>query len=400
MSTRPRLLVLAPRYPYPVVGGDRLRLHGVCRELAKQCSLTLVSLCTREESQAPPPDDGVFDRIERIVHPTWRGITQAAGALCGQGPLQVAYYRNAAFQKRVNELLPEHDIALAHLIRTAEYLRTAAIPKVLEMTDAISLGYQRVRSVHGFNGFRSAIYSLESRRLLTYERDLIDHFDTTVLVSDVDRRFLLGERQDPRVLVCSNGVDLQRLSPRDAASERDPVVVFIGNMTTLQNLDACRDFIAHVLPRLRDLGDFRFRIIGRIRPRDAAALRRHPHVEVTGSVTDIGEAVGRAFAGVAPMRLAAGVQNKVLEYLALGLPAVISPEALEGLAARPDHEVMVAHTPQAWIQHLGALWRSPARAQQLAQAGRHYVQSHHQWPATLAPLLHAVNQLLSRATTG
>jgi len=390
---RRRILVLAPRYPYPVIGGDRLRIHALCRELAKEHDLTLLALCdTRAELAAPAPDDGVFRRIERVYLPKWRSLLNVLGALPGRLPLQVAYYRSAEFARRLAQLLPEHDLCLAHLIRTGHYIRHAPLPRVLEMTDAISLNYRRVKALPGGRGLKALAYALEAGRLLDYERAAIGQFDLVTLVSSTDADFLLPARRPAHVLVCSNGVDLEALPFRDRSGGA-PVLAFIGAMTTLQNLDACLYFAGQVLPLLRRHGDWRLRVIGRIGEADHARLAAHPGVEVLANVDSISAAVGDASIGVAPIRLGAGVQNKILEYMALGLPVVASSIGLEGLQARPGSEILIADTPQAYVAHLLALQSDPAAARALGRAGFEYVRAQHAWPSRLAPLLEAVRRL-------
>lgn len=395
--SRPKVLVLTPRYPYPVIGGDRLRIYQLCLELSRSCSLTLLSLCqTTAELNAAPPEDGVFEHVERVYLPHWRSVFNALAALPGRVPLQVAYYRSAEFARRLQALLPRHDLCLAHLIRTGDYLRHIPRPRVLEMTDAISLNYQRVRDIGLVKHLRGWVYRLEADRLQDYEQRILNDFNLVTLVSATDRSHLLGERDAEHVLVCSNGVDLARL-PFRIRPDPDPVVAFIGNMTSMQNLDACQYFIEEVLPLLHQRGEYRFRAVGRIHPGDARRLARHDGVEVLGNVDSIADSVGNAGVGVAPVRIGAGVQNKILEYMALGLPVVSSPLALEGLAAQPGRDLLVAERPAAYAEAIERLFRERSLAHALAKAGRAYVERHHSWSGQLAPFVAKVHQLAGGA---
>ncbi len=390
-SPRPRILVLTPRFPYPVIGGDRLRIYHVCKALSEVADLTLLSLCeSTSEMQMAVPDDGVYQRVERVFLPPWRSRLNALLALPGRTPLQVAYYRSAAFAQRIDELLPSHDLVVAHLIRTGDYVRQAALPRVLEMTDAISLNYQRVQSLRSSHrDIRAFIYAVEAKRLLAYERQIVREFNASVLVSDIDRVHLLEGREDARVLVCSNGVDLAHLSFKERVPA-DPVVVFIGNMTTVQNMDACMFFASEVLPLMRAQYPFCFRVIGRIDAQGQEALERFEGVEVRANVSSVSEATEGAYAGVAPMRLGAGIQNKVLEYMALGLPAVVSPVGLEGLTALDGRDLLVSSSGADMAQALVSLWWQPELRLTLSRAGRRYVESEHVWTKVLKPLVDAV----------
>lgn len=383
---RPRILVLAPRFPYPVIGGDRLRIHAICRALARDHSLTLLSLYERAEECDPAlVDDDVFDRIERVHLPRWRSIAQVAAAVPGRTPLQVAYYRSRRFAERVAALLPEHDLALAHLIRTGDYLLGhGAIPTMLEMTDAISLNYARVRR-QGGAGLRGRVYAVEQARLERYERRMPDAFSGVSLIAEADARHLWGDRLPANLVVASNGVDRAALPFADRAAN-PPVAAFIGNLHSAQNMDACGHFVTDILPLLPPEAVSEFRVVGRIRAADAARLRGHARVTVTGEVASIPAAIGDARIGLCPVRLGAGVQNKVLEYLALGLPVVTSAVGLEGLGAVPDRDLLVGDTPEAFARQVRRLADDPSLYRTLAANGRAFVEAAHGWDAALAPL--------------
>lgn len=393
LTPRRRVLVLTPRFPYPVVGGDRLRIYEICRELARYHDLTLLSICeTQEEMASLPPGDGVFKRIERVLLPRWRSVLNALAALPGSIPLQIAYYQSGAFRKRVQALLPEHDVCLAHLIRTGHYVRQAKIPTVLEMTDAISMNYQRVCELKKARGLKCWVYRFETERLLRYERSVLGAFDAVTLVSELDRDYLLAGRSDDNVVVCSNGVHLDALPFRDRRAS-EPVAAFIGNMTSIQNLDACFYFAEEVLPLVRERLQCRFRVVGRIKPGDVRRLTAIEGVEVLCNVPNVAEAVGNARVGVAPVRLGAGVQNKVLEYMALGLPVITSPVALEGLQAQPGVDLLVAGTPEEYASRLETLWGDELLRSELAASGLRYVQAHHSWSRRIQPLVDTVASL-------
>lgn len=397
MNQRCRVLVLTPRFPYPVVGGDRLRIYEICRELARHHDLTLLTLCeSREEMTSIPPDDGVFSRIERVLLPKWRSVLNVLAALPGGMPLQIAYYQSGAFANRVQALLPEHDSCLAHLIRTGHYVRQAKIPTVLEMTDAISMNYMRIRESRNARGLKSLVYRFEAERLLHYERAVLADFAAVTLVSELDRDFLLDGGRGDNVVVCSNGVDLDSLPFRDRRTS-EPVVAFIGNMTSIQNLDACFHFAEDILPLVRGRLQCRFRAVGRIKPGDARRLRAIEGVEVLGNVANVSDAVGNARVGVAPVRFGAGVQNKVLEYMALGLPVITSPVALEGLQARAGLDLLVAATPEEYASQLERLWNDEELRARLAALGLRYVKHAHAWVDRLHPL---VDQVASLAKSG
>ena len=395
-----RMLVLTPRYPYPVIGGDRLRVYQLCKALSRHYQLTLLSLCdSRAEMDAPLPNDGVFTRIERVFMPRWRSWLNCAMALPGDVPLQVAYYRNGAFRARLRVLMREHDATLAHLIRVGDAIRDEPGVKFLEMTDAISLNYERIRETRPAGlDLRARIFSLEARRLRRYEETVVDRFDHSFLVSEIDRQFLFGGQPQrlARVSVCSNGVDLRTLPFAFEAAARD--VVFIGNMTSLQNFDAALHMATDVLPLIRARRPgVTLRLIGRIGAEAAARLAAIDGVQVTGEVPDVAVAARDGGVGVCPLRLGAGVQNKVLEYMALGLPTVSTALGLEGFDAVVGRDLLVADDAPGIAAAVVHLLDDRDAARAMALHARAYVEAGHSWEAMLRPLVDRVDAALAAA---
>lgn len=377
-----------------MIGGDKLRIYQICKSLSKHFKLTLISLCDNEdELNYQVPDDGVFSRVERVYLSKIHSYFNTLLAIPTRTPLQVAYYRSAEFLELINQLLPEHDCVFSHLIRTGDYVLGYKTPKVLEMTDAISLNYTRVKSLNGFQGLKSFIYSFEVNRLLKYERNIINKFDLSVLVSNTDKEFLLGNNIHENVLVCSNGVDLSGL-PFSLPSFESKVIVFIGNMRSVQNLDACFYFCEEIMPLLIKMGNYRFRIVGSISEELKERFLQYQGVEVTGKLDSIPNAVKDAFIGVCPMRIGAGVQNKILEYMALGLPTVTTSIGLEGIDAIPDIDLLIANTPQEFLQKIEYLYLNRQSALDIAYSARAFVEKHHQWDCMLHPLLDRIHQLI------
>lgn len=395
MSTeKKKLLVLTPRFPYPVIGGDKLRIYHLCKELSRCYSLTLLSLCdTQEDLLCALPDDGVFDHVERVFLSKARSYVNTLLALPTRTPLQVAYYRSRTFAAAVARLLPSHDGVLVHLVRCAEYVRKSDKPRVLEMTDAISLNYSRVKKLRNARGLRSRVFSVEARRLLDYERTIVDDFDLSVLVSQADKDYLFPGSSAGKVMVCSNGVDLSGL-PYSVRSTASRILIFIGDMRTVQNQDMCHYFVDEVLPLLRKRGDYRFRIVGSIVPALAERFHAYEGVEVSGRVESVAKAAEDGAIGVCPMRIGAGVQNKILEYMALGLPVVATSLAHEGLQAQLGRDLVIADTPEQFVERIEQLLADEAGTAAMAARAREFVERKHAWEGMVEPLVARLEALL------
>jgi len=391
-----KILVLTPRFPFPPLSGDKVRIYHLSRILARRHQLTLLSFSGGSTEPEIDPPENVFDAIHRVSLERWKAWIRCGLALPTSIPLQLAYYRSGRFQRAVDQLLPEHDLVLAHLVRTGQYVEDADLPRVLEMTDALSMTYDRVREQKERRGLKQYVYAMEAERVRHCESRMVHQFDLTTVVSPVDKEYLQRQVDDNQPIeVFSNGVDLDAFTDVGAGSE--PVAVFVGNMRTAQNQDACRHFIEAILPRVREtVPDFRFRIIGASPPGVAESFE-HDHVEFIGRVESIPEAVRGAFCGVCPMRLGAGVQNKVLEYMAMGLPTVVSQVGYEGIDAQDGTELLVGNTPEVFANHVTRLYRDESFRSSLGQQARQFVHDHHRWESILEPFVDVVSALIGDA---
>jgi len=408
-NTRRRILVLTPRNPYPVIGGDRVRIYHLARMLSEHYDLTLLTLCrSKRERDAPLPTDGVFSQVHRVVMPFWESWSRALAAISTPEPLQVAFYESDAFRKAVNELAPQHDGVIAHLIRTAQYARDLPCVRMLEMTDAISLTMQRVATQPlGYFDPRRLLYALEGPRVQQYEREVARDFDVVSLTSVVDKRFAFGRgaSDDVHPIVIRNGSDAPQAQPPPLADRNPGEIVFLGNMHSLPNFDAAWFFATKVLPLVRERHPHAvFRVIGPSSRRAARRLAGLPGVRMEGVVADLEQALATARIGVCPTRVGSGIQNKILDYFGHRLAVVCSPLGTQGLDAALIKDLLVAESADDWAAKVCRLLEDGSLAQQLADAGRVSVLRHHRWDQCCAPLVARLDALFeqraSREATG
>jgi glycosyltransferase involved in cell wall biosynthesis len=402
LTTRRRVLVLTPRDPYSGIGGDRLRIHRLARELSKHHDLTLLTLC-RSLHEHSEPNDGVFKQIHRIVLPAWKSWLNTLMAIPTSNPLQVAYYRSRAFQDAFDALAPDHDAVVAHLVRTAGYVKGYPAVRILEMTDAISMSMERVSQVRsGYFDWRQMVYRLEGRRLAAHERKLVSEFDLVSLTTAIDCNYLLESPSSvfPNVIVIPNGSDIPQRTPEPQISRGFHEIAFVGNVQSLQNFDAVWFFAHKVLPLVRaQLPQAVLRVIG---PIGRIARRRLSSVQgviVEGIVPNLAAALTTARVGVCPVRTGSGIKNKVLDYFANGVATVCTPQSLSGIDARHGEHVLLADSPEEWASSVSHLLADHAAAQRLADASRALVCQQHRWDDCVGPLLSHMNLLLSGQET-
>lgn len=389
-----RILFLAPRFPYPPLSGDKLFLLNAARAL-RDHHLSLICFCASDEEMKACPNDGLFESIHRIRLSKRKSYVKVLISILGSMPLQLAYYDFQEFRERVEELLPRHDAVIAHLIRCGQFIanRKVTVPRILMMADAISLTYERMSSLSGSSLLWHYLYRIEQSRLLNYEKSCPKHFDQMWIHSEIDRDYL---GLDPsRARIVPVGIDLEEF-PFKAESAGN-IIAFIGNLSYSVNRDACLHFIRFILPELRKDDEVRLRVIGACPEKVRREFEHHQGVEVTGTVERIADTVENVFCGICPIRAGAGIQNKILNYLALGIPCVTSTVGLEGLEAVAGTDLLVYETNDEAVAMVRSLHKNAALRSLLAMNGRKLVERKHDWKMIHEGIRASLNEALGVA---
>lgn len=355
-----KILYLASRFPAPPIGGDKLRVYRTLEYLSRRHTVSLYSLSEQNLDAAAARRRLPFIADVRLVSlPRWRSYLQCVWGLWRHLPLQVYYYYSRALHELVAEQAGQFDLIFCHLVRMAEYgRRVPGVPRILDLTDAFSLNYERCRQYQrGPVGMRTAI---ERSRVLRYETAVLNDFDCSLLISPRDRDHLAGYADTRRVRILTHGVDEQYFT-----FARTPYfphqVVFVGNMRTFPNTDAVAYFARAIMPPLEAaLPRVKFTVVGAHPRRGVRALGEHSNIEITGQVDDVRPYVRQSAVSVCPVRVGAGVQNKILESMALGTPVVTTSVGLEGIEAEPERDLLVADTPEEFCRQILRLVHDPA----------------------------------------
>lgn len=383
-----RLLVLTPRFPYPLYGGDVLRIYQLCEALRGTFRMTLVSICqTRAEMNVRLPQDCPFGDVHRVYLPRWRSYANVFKAIFSGRSMQTAYYASREFARVVAELREGHDVMLCHLIRTAPYADGFKGTKVLELTDFIPLTYARSNALKDkWFSVRRMIYTLEQRRVDKAQNQLARQFDLTTFVSDVDRQMFLDSSGLPpeKVATFGNGVNLSE-RPFNG-DRRGKTMAFIGTLMAMPNADAVSHFVTAVLPIIRrEEPTARLRVVGAV-PDSFKARFESSFVYFTGPVVDLAKAVEDCVLGVCPVRIGAGIQNKMLDYMALGMAAVTTGVGAEGFEKLNGHAFVVSDGPEEMAATILSLLNDGGRRRELASQGRQMVEANYSWSGRLSDL--------------
>ena len=387
------LLFLSHRIPYPPDKGEKIRGWNVLRHLAASFKVHLGCLIDDPADWEHVPllrtvcaEVAAFDLNKRTQK------YRALARLRPGRPLMLDYYHDAGLQSWV-------DATLARTTMDVIYIYTTAMaPYVLDrQLRGLILDMADIDSEKWTTYARQSpwpmrmVWAREGRTLLAYERKAVLACERTLLVSEPEcQRFAeLAPESRGKVTWLENGVDLERFSPalrfQTPYAGDGPHIVFTGHMDYWPNADAVINFVATVMPRLRVARpSLQFHIVGANPGSDVRRLANEPGVQVTGRVADVRPYVAHAALSVTPLRIARGIQNKVLEAMAMGRPVVASPQAFEGVRAKAGRDLLVADGADDMARLIGEVLDGGHTG--LASAARQAMLTHYAWPAVMRRL--------------
>ena len=393
---KPELLFLAHRIPYPPNRGDKMRSWHLLRHLGQYATVHLGAFA---DDEADAAHLGALREAmggalgEAYIEPRHRKLTWPVRALLRNQPAAVAAFHGGGMAAFAARMLARPEVAatFAFSIQMAQFVPAAdPRPFVMDFVDFDSAKYADYAA--NARGLRKLVWQREAWRLRAYEKQVAERADLSLFVSGAEAA-LFREAVQPRgadIRALSNGIDLDFYDPEadfaQVETPRPPLIVFTGQMDYRPNVDAVCAFARDVMPAIRKLYDARFAIVGR-RP-DAAvrALDGQDGVIVTGEVPDVRPWLGAASVVVAPLQIARGIQNKVLEAMAMGRPVVASSGAFAGIDAQPDRDLLIADGARVQFDAVLTLLEEPDRAEALGKAARARMAGHYSWDAQLAPL--------------
>ncbi|MGH6895946.1 MAG: TIGR03087 family PEP-CTERM/XrtA system glycosyltransferase [Geminicoccaceae bacterium] len=389
------ILFLAHRIPFPPDKGDKIRAYHVLSHLARSHVVHLGCLID------DVGDWRHVDQLRRLCHechfaalPRARRRLRAAGALARNQAITVAALRDPALAGWIADLLRRRPIdgVFAYSSGMAQYLAAvpATVPRIVDFVDADSEKWRQLAA--GRRWPWSWLYRRESERLRAFDHDATDRCDRCLFVSSAEARSFeeLVASARAKTLVIPNGVDGGCFAPEVGHPcpfpQGGPVLAFTGDMSYWPNEDAVLWFAREVLPELRtNRPDLRFVVVGRGPGRRLCRAAARLGMDLSGTVPDVRPFLAHAALGVAPLRVARGVPNKVLEAMAMAKAVVATPAAITGLRLRPGRDILIAETPAAFAEAVISLL-DPHRAAALGARARARVVADYAWAASLRRL--------------
>ena len=396
MKPRRNILFITNRLPFPPDKGDKIRTFHQLEHLALSHDVYCACFVDSERDVRHAPDLARF--CKGLIAVRWQKgpalLRAAAGLLRGE-TITAAAYRDDLLLEKVRQWAHciHFDAAVAFSTIMAPYaLAVPAGRRVLDMCDVDSEKWSDY--ARGLRFPASALCRREARRLRDYERTCLEAFDATIFITEQERHILepsvgnggrtLRVWRNDRLHVIPNGV---RLADRVRASRApaEPVVGFLGSMDYRPNVEGICWFVRRVWPEVvRYVPRARLLIIGRNPTARVRRLSRSTGVRVTGEVADVHAYLERCRIMVAPLHIARGLQNKVLEAMAMSRPVVATSAVAGCLKAEPGHHILVADEAERFAEKVVDLCRFDGLCESIGEAGRRCVATHYCWAQALA----------------
>jgi polysaccharide biosynthesis protein PslH len=388
------ILFLAHRIPYPPDRGDKIRSWHLLEHLAGLARVHLACFAddAADAAHLSALRETLGDRLGE-AHVEMRTVGKAAAgarALIGGKPVSLTLFDSSRLRAFVDGLLATGSVGTVFGFsgQMAQF-----VPERLSQRFVMDLGDVDSAKFAAYadegTGPMRWVHRRESEKLFAFERATAARADVTTFVSEAEAALFRRRTGLPNIRALSNGIDLNffdptakfpKLSPEEQGEE--PILLFTGQMDYSPNVDAVAFFAERVMPLLPH---GRFVIAGR-NPVATVTNLAGPRVLVTGAVTDIRSWLVAADVVVAPLRIARGIQNKVLEAMAMAKPVVATPAAFEGIEAEPSRDLLVADGAEAVAEGVRRLLEAPEEVAKFGASARRCVERSYSWEQRLAPL--------------
>jgi sugar transferase (PEP-CTERM/EpsH1 system associated) len=329
------LLVVLSRVPYPLDKGDKLRAYHQLKLLSESHNISL--FCLNEgkiHPEAKTELKKLCKRVEVVQFSKFRLLLNLVKSFKNKLPFQVNYFLSKKAKSKFEQFCEDQipDLIYCQLVRTAEYVKKyQTIPLVLDYMDSLSSAMSRRSKTS--NWFFKNVIKNEANRLSKYEDNLASVFHAQTIISKQDFE-LLPLHNKSNLQIIPNGVDLKNFKPIETAKDFD--FVFVGNMAYPPNVDAVCYFAEEIFPLILEKKPESNFLISGTQPTSRVIGLASKNIKITGFVKDITNSYARAKVFVAPLRQGAGLQNKLLEAMAMELPFVSTPIAYNALGLAMD----------------------------------------------------------------
>lgn len=367
-----KILVISSKNPFGARDGASIRTGQMIRMLSQ---LFVVDVAyTSDTSEASVDRENIrmlCNDVHAFPEPVWKRVLQGLLGVFKSKPLQCCYFYSSRLNRFIKEKIGGYDFVFCNNIRTAQYVDKVQCTKIIDYVDAISMNYAKEAQLA--NILLRLLYQVEAKRLIKYEQHVLNTFDKHFIISNVDRDFILAHAESKShpigIIGNSTVVDDEIVEQIDS---RD--IVFVGSMFYKPNIIAVTTFAHYVLPLiLKEEPSAHFYIVGS-RPVRIVRKLKSEHITVTGFVEDPKEYLRKASVVVVPMYSGAGVQNKILEAMAIGCCVVTTQIGAEGLNnIKNGKEIFIRSAYDSMAQQVVELMRDRIKRKEVGICAKNYI---------------------------
>ena len=386
-----KLVVITSRFPFPLDKGDKLRAYHQLNQLAKHSEVHLISLTNKLISPIEKKELEKFCASVTVYKlKKLESIFSLFKAIFNKTPFQVALFYNPSLHRKIKnqlrEIHPNH--IYCQLVRCAEYVKEEFdIPKTIDFMDVLSKGIERRISSSPF--YLKKILKIESERLKIYEHLMFEYFDTHSIISSQDQELIYHMKRE-EIAIIPNGIDSAFFTPKSNL-KKEYTLLFNGNMQYQPNVKSAIYIAKQILPIVHKTHPEVTLLISGTSPTKEVLNLASDKVTVSGWIDDIRDAYNTSEIFIAPMQIGTGLQNKLLEAMAMELPCISSKLANNALKAKPGKEILIGNSKEEYAKLIIDLMDDRINKKQLAEAGRNYVNSTFNWENSTEELMKKMN---------
>ncbi len=374
-----RILFISHRIPYPPDKGDKIRSFNEIKYLSKNSLLDILTFVDH------PKDYQYENQLKKYcnklyIYPIkklFHGFKAAYFFVIGK-TLSEGYYFSRKIQKKVNELLSSnnYELVFCYSSQIAQYIINKDIPKLIDFCDVDSLKWKQYseRKIFPYN----VILKIESERLARREKEIYNQFSLSLFSTNTEVK-IFNPPENNHIYVLPNGVDYEYFKPQTIKKENS--LIFVGTMNYFANVDAVLWFSKNVFPKiLNKYPEMKFYIVGRNPDSRLIALSENSeNIIVTGYVEDIRPYIARSKLAVIPLRIARGIQNKILEAMAMEIPVVMPRNILNTFENLEENNVLVYDNESSIVDVIVNSVNDNALLERVGRKSREYVIKNHDW---------------------
>ncbi|MBD3183555.1 glycosyltransferase [Candidatus Poribacteria bacterium] len=379
-----KILYISLRFPYPPHSGDKIRTYNILKHLSQRHSISFISFVqSRQEANLSKHLLEFCHQVKTVEFSKIRAYWNCLAFFYFSEPFQVHFWYSHEMQQQINRILESGDFDLIHVqfFRMAQYVtRFNGIHKILDSCDSYALNLSRRAKLD--KGISWPLLKVEASRVKNYETEIAQWFDRVTMVSALDRDCLLSVNPNIPLSVVPMGVDLEYYKPND--KEYGQNLLFTGTIKYFPNKDAIIYFYNEIFPLVKEaVPDVKFYVVGNRPPKTIKSLESNGDVVVTGWVDDVRPYFHNSAVFVCPLRSGSGMQAKILESMAMGVPVVTSSMGFEALDAVPARDIMVADDAEVFAEYVIKLLKDRDFRNRVSYNARKLVEEKYGWASVV-----------------